>query len=98
MQKKAVTSQKLGDQMWRQGSVWVDLKPSSATTSEDESSGVQDLLDYLSSLHRNELKLWDVILRQLSYIPIPILATAADERLGSLESLDDSDFEDTSTH
>jgi hypothetical protein len=96
--RKAVTSQ-LGDRMLTadlaSGKRLLELQ-SSADTNEDQSSGAKDLLDYLSSLHRNELKLRDIILTQLSEIPIPIVATAADERMGSLESLDDSDFEATS--
>jgi hypothetical protein len=57
---------------------------------------IQDLIMYLSSLHETELKLRDVLLKHLDYVPIPVIATAADERVGSLENLDDNDFEDLS--
>ena len=55
------------------------------------------LVDYLQSLHQTELKLRGLVLKHLSEIPIAIIATAADERLGSMESMDEVDFEDPST-
>jgi len=56
-----------------------------------------DLLDYLSHLHGTELRLRNLVLKQLGRIPLPVIATAADERLGTLENMDAPDFEDVSS-
>jgi hypothetical protein len=51
----------------------------------------------LKSLHRTELQLRRLVLKHLAEIPVSIVATAADERAGTMESMDTSDFEDLST-
>ena len=55
------------------------------------------LLQYIQSLHETELRLRKVVLEHLTEIPIPIVATAADERKNSNEGYDSIDFEDQSS-
>ncbi|KAL3916572.1 MAG: hypothetical protein SGILL_005115 [Bacillariaceae sp.] len=63
----------------------------------DEPEGVvDDLIMYLSRMHQTELRLRELVLKQLADVPVPVIATAADERIGSLENLDGGDFEDES--
>jgi hypothetical protein len=65
--------------------------------SEQSASRVSPiLLDYLSHLHGTELRLRNLVLKQFGRIPLPVIATAADERLGTLENMDAPDFEDIS--
>jgi hypothetical protein len=52
------------------------------------------LVAYVKSLHATELQLRKLVLKHLAEIPISIVATAADERPGSMESMDSADFED----
>jgi hypothetical protein len=79
----------------------IELKPSNITEEEQQSEELpqdaKDLLQYISSLHQTEIKLRSLVLKQLADIPIPVIATAADERIGSVENMDDNDFEDPST-
>ena len=65
--------------------------------SSDSREEKKMLVKYLQSLHQTELKLRGLVLKHLTEIPIAIVATAADERAGSMESMDDIDFEDPST-
>lgn len=65
-----------------------------ATEQSPEST---DLLDYLKHLHSTELRLRNLVLKQLGQIPLAVIATAADERQGTQENMDASDFEDPST-
>mmetsp|Transcript_6715 Transcript_6715/g.19384 ORF Transcript_6715/g.19384 Transcript_6715/m.19384 type:complete len:1435 (+) Transcript_6715:359-4663(+) len=62
----------------------------------DADAPVRDLLDYLSHLHTTELRLRNMVLEQLGAVPIPVIATAADERIGTMETMDATDFEDLS--
>jgi hypothetical protein len=55
------------------------------------------LVQYLQSLHYTELQLRSLVLKYLADIPTAIIATAADERAGTMESMDDADFEDMSS-
>ena len=68
----------------------------SAILPTEPEGDVKDLIQYLSNLHETELRLRDIVLRNLDSVPIPVVATAADERTGSLENLDDNEFEDLS--
>jgi hypothetical protein len=68
-----------------------------ATKESDLSNEERDLVSYLKSLHRTELQLRRLVLKHLAEIPLSIVATAADERAGTMESMDRSDFEDLST-
>jgi len=53
----------------------------------------RDLLRYLSHLHQTELSLRSLVLEQLGKVPLAVIATAADERVGTLENMDAADFE-----
>jgi hypothetical protein len=67
--------------------------------SEDERNSKEDklLVRYLQGLHQTELQLRSLVLQHLTEIPVAIIATAADERSGTMESMDDTDFEDASS-
>ncbi|CAB9517184.1 Bromodomain-containing protein 2 [Seminavis robusta] len=54
------------------------------------------LVEYLRNLHNTELLLRKIVLEHLTEIPIPIVATAADEKKNSNEGYDSADFEDQS--
>ena len=51
------------------------------------------LTEYIRNLHRTELELRSLILHHFTSTPIVTVATAADERAGSLEAVDATDFE-----
>jgi hypothetical protein len=55
------------------------------------------LVEYVKGLHSTELQLRNLVLKNLAEIPLPIIATAADERLASMEAMDAADFEDQSS-
>lgn len=74
-----------------------DTLGTTATKEWDLSNEERDLVSYLKSLHRTELQLRRLVLKHLAEIPVSIVATAADERSGTMESMDRSDFEDLST-
>ena len=74
-----------------------DALGTTATKEWDLSNEEMDLVVYLKSLHRTELQLRRLVLKHLAEIPFSIVATAADERAGTMESMDCSDFEDLST-
>jgi hypothetical protein len=74
-----------------------DTFATTATKEWDISNEERDLVSYLKSLHRTELQLRRLVLKHLAEIPVSIVATAADERAGTMESMDSSDFEDLST-
>ena len=57
----------------------------------------KDLINYLRKLHKTELQLRNLVLKNLAEIPVAIVATAADERAGTMESMDAADFEDPSS-
>jgi Bromodomain len=52
------------------------------------------LIDYIRNLHATELHLRRLVTKHLAGIPVAIIATAADERPNSLESMDSAYFED----
>eukprot|EP00529_Nitzschia_sp_RCC80_P002753 CAMPEP_0113454018 /NCGR_PEP_ID=MMETSP0014_2-20120614/7651_1 /TAXON_ID=2857 /ORGANISM="Nitzschia sp." /LENGTH=1788 /DNA_ID=CAMNT_0000345419 /DNA_START=143 /DNA_END=5509 /DNA_ORIENTATION=- /assembly_acc=CAM_ASM_000159 len=54
-----------------------------------------DFTNYIQRLHVTELYLRELVLDSIATVPIPIIACAADERPGSMESMDRSDFEDS---
>ena len=63
------------------------------TTNESELQ-LAELMDYVCSLQQTELQLRRLVVQHLSEVPIPIVASAGDDRVGSMESMDDVDFED----
>lgn len=52
------------------------------------------LIDYIQHLHATELRLRRLVAKNLAEIPVAIVATAADERPNSMESMDSADFEE----
>jgi len=52
------------------------------------------LIDYVQHLHSTELQLRRLVTKTLAEIPVAIIATAADERPNTLESMDLDYFED----
>eukprot|EP00980_Cylindrotheca_fusiformis_P002470 scaffold584_cov132-Cylindrotheca_fusiformis.AAC.23 len=71
-------------------------------TDEDEappplSKKEKGLVEYVKGLHYTELQLRKLVLKHLAEIPLPIIATAADERLTSMEAMDAADFDDQSS-
>ena len=65
-------------------------KPEKKELSKEE----KVLIQYVKELHSTELQLRRLVLKHLTEIPVAIVATAADERPGSMESMDDADFDD----
>eukprot|EP00934_Nitzschia_sp_Nitz4_P001004 Nitzschia sp. Nitz4//scaffold34_size148208//129444//134234//NITZ4_002995-RA/size148208-processed-gene-0.55-mRNA-1//-1//CDS//3329548840//1004//frame0 len=55
------------------------------------------LRDYVRDLHKTELQLRYLVTKHMGDIPIAVIATAADERPGSMEAMDNADFEDPSS-
>jgi Bromodomain len=52
------------------------------------------LIEYIQNLHFTELHLRRLVTKTLAEIPVTIIATAADERPNTVESMDLADFED----
>jgi hypothetical protein len=52
-----------------------------------------ELIEYVRRLHQIELGLRSLVIKHLTEIPLAIIATAADERPGTMEAMDDADFE-----
>lgn len=65
-------------------------------TRESSDTDEIKLVDYLRAMHQTELQLRSLVLQHLTEVPVAIIATAADERSGTMESMDDADFEDAS--
>lgn len=88
--------------VWSDQPLWTALKTAPLRTTEDEETPadqattacVNVLVQYLRQIHKTELQLRNIVLRQLTFTPISTIATAADERVGTLESFDSTDFED----
>ena len=70
-----------------------DAAPESRELSQNE----KDLEQYIRGLHSTELQLRRLVVKHLTEIPVAIVATAADERPGALESMDSTYFEDPSS-
>jgi hypothetical protein len=51
------------------------------------------LVEYIAKLHKTELRLRQMVLEHLAGVPIGIMATSADERPGSMESMDETYFD-----
>jgi len=68
-----------------------------ALTSPPIDKNVDKLTRYIKQLHRTELQLRQMIMKRLTYVPVAIVATAADERPGSMEALDATDFDEDSS-
>ena len=87
--------------VWSDQPLWASLKNGPLwTTHEDENPDasiaacLHVLAEYIRQMHQTEIQLRAMILRQLTFTPISIIATAADERAGTLESFDATDFDD----
>jgi hypothetical protein len=89
---------------WTDAPAWELLKEAGLITIDpakiiDDSidpSEVAALVNYIRELHRTELRLRKMLLENLTEVPIPVIATAADEKAGSMESMDAMDFEEES--
>jgi hypothetical protein len=89
---------------WTDAPAWESLKEAGLITVDstnilDDSidpSDVTALVNYIRELHRTELRLRRMLLENLTDVPIPVVATAADEKAGSMESMDAVDFEEES--
>lgn len=57
----------------------------------------QALIKYIHGLHLTELHLRRLVTKHLAEVPVAIIATAADERPGTMESMDSADFEEPSS-
>jgi hypothetical protein len=86
--------------VWSDQPLWISLKAAPLWTIEDDESLNEDtkacanaVVQYVRQLHQTELQLRNMVLRQLTNISTSAIATAADERVGTLESFDSSDFE-----
>ena len=65
------------------------------STAEISHEDAVDFTNYIQRLHVTELYLRELVLDCIATVPIPIIACAADERPGSMENMDRSDFEDS---
>jgi Bromodomain len=81
--------------VWSDQPLWAWLPKEYESDSDTGDASFQALLEYMTQLQQTELQLRNMILRQLAYIPTSVIATAADERPGTLESFDSADFEDS---
>ena len=84
---------------WTDGLVQKHLRTSPLQSLAELDGAVQDneataLTNYLQSLHETELRLRALVLKHLTAVPVVIVATAADERPGSLDAMDSSYFAD----
>jgi Bromodomain len=85
--------------VWEQlqlGPLW-RMPPPGEVASTVSNSELSELVMYLRTLQQMELHLRRLVLAQLTEIPVAIVATAGDDRLGSMESMDDVDFENPSS-
>jgi hypothetical protein len=73
------------------------IQKTDAMPSDVNPEHIKVLTTYLRNLHRTELQLRSLILQHLTTIPIATVATAADERMGTMESLDAADFEENAS-
>ena len=84
--------------------VWKRLDKGSLLTVDESINGeerdpveTQSLLEYISYLHRTELQLRDLVIKNLGRLPASVVACAADEKNGTMESMDYVSFEDLSS-
>ena len=75
----------------------VELPKEQSSNPTANNEKMPDYIKYLQSLHQTELQLRNMILKCLADVPVSLIATAADDRHGSMESMDDADFEDASS-
>ena len=72
-------------------SLWVQLEcPDMVVAGEEET---RLLRSYVRELQQTELQLRRLVLTHLTDLPLAIVATAGDDRPGSMESMDEVDFE-----
>ncbi|GAX12049.1 hypothetical protein FisN_8Lh149 [Fistulifera solaris] len=89
---------------WTDAPAWESLKDAGLITIDStkiiddriDPNEVTALVNYIRELHRTELRLRRMLLENLTEVPIPVIATAADEKAGSMESMDAMDFEEES--
>lgn len=88
---------------WSDSSAWASIAGESGLVSFDrertkaidiDESDVLALERYIKQLHETELCLRDTLMNSLTEVPIAYVATAADERPGSQEAMDNSYFDD----
>jgi len=92
---------------WSDTPIWKSLSQAplislQSATADDiavDNDDSQDMLlvGYIQALHQTELQLRSLVLRHLIEVPVSIIATAADERAGTMEAMDNADFEDLSS-
>ena len=70
-----------------------DFKSQSNGDVEEDTKDVTAMANYMKELLTTELWLRRLVIKHLTDIPVEIIATAADERFGMIESIDDVDFE-----
>jgi hypothetical protein len=92
-ENKPLFSIKMLSEDEEEGDLATEAESKPLPLSEEE----QGLVKYIQELHSTELHLRNLILRNLAEIPLAIVATAADERMNSMESMDAADFEDQSS-
>ena len=70
-------------------------KPDAEIEKPKTISEKKDFIQYLKKLHTNhtELQMRNLVLKNLAEILVAIVATAAEERAGTMESMDAADFE-----
>jgi len=81
---------------WTDGTIITKLREKQGLTAlTDDGVNGPDLrlLKYIRTLHETELQLRRLVLDRLVHVPVAIVATAADERPGSMEAQDASYFE-----
>jgi Bromodomain len=87
----AVTDAVVGAQLSSAPRYTLPVKAEEADTRSE--AAVSELVAYWRTLQQTELQLRRLVLAQLTEIPVAIVATAGDERIGSMESMDEVDFE-----
>jgi hypothetical protein len=74
-------------------SLKVETLDDDGNSAEIDQHEVQCLAKYMKELLSTELWLRQMVIKHLTELPVEIIATAADERAGTIEAIDDDDFE-----
>ena len=67
--------------------------PNGDTDDDIVKKDIEKLTKYMKEILSTELWLRRLVVKHLTHIPVEVIATAADERNGTIESIDDVDFE-----
>ena len=67
---------------------------SSDENAKESEANIAELREYVRTLQQTELQLRRLVVQNIIEVPIAVVATAGDDRTGSMESMDDVDFED----